>query len=60
MDDTQLRNVAVALNSLTIKYTNGSLKHYQYAAEYDKVLEQHGISKKQLWDELSKRNIGLQ
>jgi hypothetical protein len=55
IDDQTLHIVATKLQSLNHQYINGSMKHYQYADQYDKVLEAYRITKKQLVAALEKR-----
>lgn len=57
MDDNTLFTVAGQLNNLTSKYTSGTIKHFTYVSEYDKILENYGITKKTLIAELKKRNL---
>lgn len=59
MDDNKLFTVAGELNRLTQSYTTGGLKHYQYVAEYDKVLDKYGLTKKQLSTELARRQSAM-
>ena len=57
MDDQKLLALATRLHQLTTGYINGSIKHAQYVASYDKELEQHGITKQQLAAALKKRKL---
>lgn len=56
IDDNTLHAIASKLNSLTQQYTNGQLKHMNYVDQYDKVLEQYRITKRDLVGAIAKRN----
>ena len=57
MDDQKLLALATKLHHLTTGYINGSTKHAQYVAAYDKELEHHGITKQELAAALKKRRL---
>lgn len=56
MEDRNFFAIADHLNVLVAQYQSGQLKHYYYVSEYDKVLEQYRITKKQWIAEINKRS----
>jgi hypothetical protein len=56
MDDKTFFALAAHINKLVTGYQSGVHKHHIYVAEYDKLLENHGVTKKQWVDEIKKRS----
>jgi hypothetical protein len=60
MEDKNFFALADHINKLVSNYQSGQFKHHQYVAEYDKVLEQYKITKKQWVAEINKRSKARQ
>lgn len=56
MDDKTFFAVATLINKLVAGYQAGAHKHHVYVAEYDKVLENYGVTKRQWVNEIKKRS----
>lgn len=55
MDDKTFFALAAHINKLVSAYQAGATKHHVFAAEYDKLIENHGTTKKQWVAEIQKR-----
>ena len=56
MDDKTFFALAAHINKLVANYQAGVHKHHVYVSEYDKLLENHGVTKKQWVHEIQKRS----
>lgn len=60
ISDSNLFALADQLNKLTIKYqlpynSPGKVKHHTYTQQYDTLLDQYGLNRQDLIEELDKR-----